>query len=49
MSRAGCGFPAGDVLGLCDRHCDTFHAWRHHHLRVGDPDPSVEAYLGEPT
>jgi hypothetical protein len=40
-----CEFPAGDRLGVCDRHIDTFHAWRHHRVRVGDPDPSIEAYL----
>jgi hypothetical protein len=40
-----CEFPAGDRLGVCDRHVDTFHAWRHHRVRVGDPDPSIEAYL----
>jgi integrase len=40
-----CEFPAGGTVGLCDRHSDTFHAWRHHRVRVGDPDPSVEAYL----
>jgi hypothetical protein len=40
-----CEFPAGGQLGLCDRHINTFHAWRHHRVRVGDPDPSVEAYL----
>jgi hypothetical protein len=40
-----CEFPAGDRLGLCDRHINTFHAWRHHRVRVGDPDPSIEAYL----
>jgi hypothetical protein len=40
-----CEFPAGDTVGLCDRHRDTFHAWRHHRHRVGDVDPSVEAYL----
>ena len=41
----GCAFPAGDRLGVCDRHNNTFHAWRHHRVRVGDPDPSIEAYL----
>jgi hypothetical protein len=40
-----CEFPAGDRLGLCDRHINTFHAWRHHRVRVGDPDPSIGAYL----
>ena len=25
-----CEFPASGWAGLCDRHLDTFHAWRHH-------------------
>ncbi|MGA2928109.1 MAG: hypothetical protein ABSG43_19355 [Solirubrobacteraceae bacterium] len=40
-----CEFPAGGRLCVCDRHTTTFHAWRSHRVRVGDPDPSIEAYL----
>jgi hypothetical protein len=41
-----CEFPAGDTVGLCDRHHDTFHAWRHHRRRVGDVDPRSRRIWG---